>query len=67
MMVVADPRLKTHRTTGRLDPAHQTSPGQREQDVIDGLGRHRPEPVAGTNCDLLDREMTAVANDAKHR
>jgi hypothetical protein len=67
MVVVADPRLKPHRTAGRLDAPDQASVGQRVQNVIDGLGRHRPDPPAAQPRDLLNREMPALTNSGEHR
>ncbi len=63
----ADPRLKAHRTTGRLDPPDQPSPDQRVQNVIDGLRRDGPEALAIRTAICHDREMATLADSSEHR
>ena len=47
VMVVADPGLVAGHRARWLDPPQQAGLGQRPQHVVDGLGRHLAEVLAG--------------------
>jgi len=55
MVVVGDPALVERHTPGRLDPPHQPGLEQAGENVVDGLGRDRPEVGADQTDDRLGR------------
>ena len=66
MVVIADPPLKARRMAGRLDPPQQARPRAGVENVIDGLGRYRAEPVPHAGAHLLDGGMRVLIQPYEH-
>jgi hypothetical protein len=59
VMVVTGADLEFRGTARRLDPSGEADPGQRTQNVIDGLSRHGVQPLPDQRGDLVDVQMPA--------
>jgi len=57
VMVVTGPRLEQGRASRRFDPAGEPRPGQRAEDVVDGLGGDRVQLDSHELGDLVNIEM----------
>ena len=54
VVVVAELQLEAGRVAGRLELADEAVRGQRAEDVVDRLGAHGPESLAGGTGDGVD-------------